>query len=108
LHWALRPNKSEKFFLREARRWRLSWSIGVVGGICFAKAMLRGLATVGVMPSARRAWLHVTGQTLVIGLVASWWFLYSDLWLDSLDNFTGQQLVGATTSQTTHATRGSE
>lgn len=46
--------------------------IGAVGGICFAKAMLRGLATIwrdAVGPTSLQ--FHVTCQTLVVGIFAS-------------------------------------
>jgi ABC-type antimicrobial peptide transport system permease subunit len=67
------PKQVRNLLLREGLMLAfLGGIIGAVGGIYFAKAMLHGLATVwrdAVGAAALN--FHVTGQTLVIGLLAS-------------------------------------
>jgi putative ABC transport system permease protein len=67
------PKQVRKVFLREGVVLALGGGIlGAVGGIYFARAMLLGLTTVWRdAVGATSLNFHVTGQTLVVGLLAS-------------------------------------
>jgi putative ABC transport system permease protein len=77
------PKQVRKVFLREGVALAfIGGIVGAVGGIYFAKAMLRGLTTVWRdAVGATSLSFHVTGQTLVIGLVASVVVSILTLWL---------------------------
>lgn len=77
------PKQVRKVFLREGVVLAfIGGIIGAVGGIYFAKAMLRGLTTVWRdAVGATSLSFHVTGQTLVIGLVASGVVSSVTLWM---------------------------
>jgi putative ABC transport system permease protein len=104
------PKQVRKVFLREGAALAfIGGIIGAVGGIYFAKAMLQGLATVWRdAVGATSLSYHVTGQTLVIGLVASVVVSTLTLWL-ALRRFVKlsprELLVGEIQSETSNVQR---
>ncbi len=82
------PQRVRNLFLREGAMLSLCGGIlGAMGGIYFSKAMLHGLNTVWRdAVGAMSLNFHVTGQTLIIGVVASAVVSTLTIWL-ALRNF---------------------